>query len=108
MAEKEHVKLPKLIARIAVVLCSGVLFSGSAATKSRPARSAPVATIPLQPYLNGQPGTFMFDSGQGVSSFSPAFAAKVGCRPWGRTTGFRMSGERLDNQHCDNITFDLS
>ncbi|HWF07981.1 MAG TPA: hypothetical protein VG297_05925 [Bryobacteraceae bacterium] len=26
----------------------------------------------------------------------------------GRISGFRMSGERLDNKHCDNITVDLS
>ena len=80
--------------------------------------SGPLATIPLEPYLraqavihaavNGQPGTFMFDTGEGVSSFSPAFAAKIGCKPWGRVTGFRMSGERLDNPHCDNITFEMA
>jgi hypothetical protein len=80
--------------------------------------SPPFATIPLEPYLraqavvhatvNGQSGTFMFDTGEGVTSFSPAFAQKIGCRPWGRISGFRMSGERLDNKHCDDITFELS
>jgi hypothetical protein len=80
--------------------------------------SASLATIPLEPYLQvqavvhatvkGQPGTFLFDTGEGVSSFSPAFAAKSGCKPWGRITGFRMSGERLDNPHCDNITFEMA
>src|SRR5262249_33871902 len=58
--------------------------------------------------VNGKAGTFLFDTGQGVSSFSPRFASEIGCRPWGRISGFRMDGERLDNQHCDNITFDLS
>lgn len=78
----------------------------------------PVATIQLEPYLraqatvravvNGQPGLFLFDTGEGVSSFSPSFAEKIGCHPWGQISGFRMSGERLNNTHCDNITFDLS
>jgi hypothetical protein len=80
----------------------------------------PVAplSIPLEPYLRaqaivharvgGQDGTFMFDTGEGVSSFSPAFAAKIGCKPWGRISGFRMSGERLDNAHCDNIAFEMA
>jgi hypothetical protein len=78
----------------------------------------PLATISLAPYLrsqamvhatvNAEPGTFMFDTGAGVSSFSPVFAQKVGCRPWGRISGFRMSGERLNNQHCDEITLDFS
>ena len=82
------------------------------------AKSTPVVTIPLEPYLqaqavvhavvNGTPGTFLFDTGEGVSSFSPSFAEKIGCHPWGRISGFRMSGERLDNKHCDNITFDIA
>jgi len=88
------------------------------AVASEPAHAQPVVAIPLQPYLraqaavhavvNGQHGTFLFDTGQGVSSFSPAFAAKVGCHPWGRISGFRMTGERLDGPHCDDVTFDLA
>jgi hypothetical protein len=52
---------------------------------------APAATIPLQPYLRaqavvhavvkGQPGTFLFDTGVGVSNFTPAFVKKIDCRP---------------------------
>ena len=80
--------------------------------------TAPLAVIPLEPYLraqsamrvavDGQPGIFQFDTGQGVTSISPAFVAKVGCRPWGRLTGFRMTGERLDHPHCDGVTFTVS
>jgi Aspartyl protease len=78
---------------------------------------APVATIKLEPYLaaqaivhavvEGHEGKFLFDTGEGVSSISPDFAKKIGCEPWGQITGFRMSGERLDSPHCDNITFKL-
>ena len=50
----------------------------------------------------------MFDTGEGVSSFTPEFVNKIGCKPWGRITGFRMSGERLDHQHCDGITREIS
>jgi hypothetical protein len=110
------VRRPWLVPRTAA--CCLLLFAGQLQSKSMPARPAPLAAIPLEPYLraqavvhatvNGQRGTFLFDTGEGVSSFSPAFAEKIGCRPWGRISGFRMSGERLDNQHCDNITFDLS
>ena len=73
------------------------------------------ALIPLQPYLraqatiqatvNGVPGVFLFDTGEGLSTISPAFAAKIGCKPWGQVSGFRMSGERLNNPHCDNVVF---
>jgi hypothetical protein len=111
------VQRPWLIPKAA--LCCLILFAGHLLPKSRPARSAaPLAAIPLEPYLraqavaraivNGQSGTFLFDTGEGVSSFSPAFAEKTGCRPWGRISGFRMSGERLDNKHCDNITTRLA
>jgi Aspartyl protease len=74
--------------------------------------------ISLQPYLraqatvdatlNGVPGTFMFDTGEGLSAISPDFAKKVGCKPWGQVSGFRMSGERLSNPHCDNVVFGLA
>ncbi len=57
--------------------------------------------------VNGHEGTFLFDSGSGFSSISPQFAALVGCRPWGQITGFRMTGQRLDMQHCDQVTFHL-
>ena len=101
--------------KMASVVCCAVLFPAALQSKTRP---VPLATIPLEPFLraqaivhavvNGKPGIFLFDTGEGVSSFSPSFAEKIGCHPWGRISGFRMSGERLDNAHCDNITFDLS
>jgi hypothetical protein len=108
---------PWLIPKI--VLCCVVLFASQPQSMPKPARpAAPLAVLPLEPYLraqavvraivNGQSGTFLFDTGEGVSSFSPSFAEKIGCHPWGRISGFRMSGERLDNKHCDDITFDLS
>ena len=102
---------------IGVCFLSGLLGC-SRGTEKQTTSSTPLATIPLESYLraqaivhatvNGQPGTFLFDTGEGVSSFSPEFAKKIGCDPWGRITGFRMSGERLDNAHCDNITFEMS
>jgi hypothetical protein len=66
------------------------------------------AQATVRAVVNGIPGLFLFDTGEGVSSFSPSFAEKIGCHPWGQISGFRMSGERLNNKHCDNITFDLS
>jgi hypothetical protein len=82
------------------------------------ASAAAQAVIPLEPYLrsqsvvraavHGHVGTFLFDTGEGVSTISPAFAKDIGCQPWGRITGFRMTGERLDLPHCDEVTFELS
>ena len=46
-------------------------------------------------------GEFIFDSGLGVSAVTPATAAKLGCTPWGKITGFRAIGERVDLQRCN-------
>ena len=65
-----------LSVKMASVVCCAVLFPAALQPKSRP---VPLATIPLEPYLraqatvhavvNGKPGTFLFDTGEGVSSF---------------------------------------
>ncbi|MBV9718309.1 MAG: hypothetical protein JOZ77_03260 [Candidatus Eremiobacteraeota bacterium] len=75
--------------------------------------SQPKAILPLRPYLkqqetidatiDGVHGTFLFDTGEGVSAIGSDFARRIKCRPWGRITGFRMSGERAGYPHCDNL-----
>lgn len=85
----------------------------SAVTLCTALSSAHAQTIALQPFMqtglsvhaviNGQAGNFMFDTGGGISIITPEFARKIGCRPWGQVTGFRMSGERLDSERCDGI-----
>ena len=64
--------------------------------------------LKLHASVGGHDGTFLFDSGSGVSSLSPEFAVAIGCRPWGQITGFRMTGQRLDMQRCDNITVSIA
>lgn len=77
--------------------------------------AAPEAVIQLRPYLKyqttidakieGVPGTYLFDTGEGVTAISSDIAATTQCHPWGRITGFRMTGERGGNPHCDNLVF---
>jgi predicted aspartyl protease len=43
---------------------------------------------------------FIFDTGGGLTLLTPQVAERFGCRPYGRVTGFRMSGERLDLERC--------
>jgi hypothetical protein len=57
--------------------------------------------------IAGHEGTFLFDSGSGVSNITPEFAGKIGCKPWGLISGARMTGQRLDMQRCDNVAVRL-
>lgn len=60
-------------------------------------------TVSLRATVNGTDGTFMFDTGGGVSSVTPAFAAKIGCSPWDRIAMFKMTGEQVNMPRCDNV-----
>lgn len=73
---------------------------------------APVV-IPLSPLagwavaveatIGGKRGRFLFDTGAGVTTLSPAFAKSIGCTPYGETFGFRMSGEKIAGQNCGEL-----
>lgn len=71
-------------------------------------------TVALTPYLekdapgiyttvvdiDGKKATLLVDTGAGITAVTPKFAATIGCTPYGRITGFRMRGDRLDTQKC--------
>lgn len=89
-----------------------------AADSATPAASAsPAAAIELGDFMGrlrsvrvsiaGQEGTFLVDTGGGVTFASPAFAERIGCKPWGRITGFRLTGERLDLPRCEGVAIGL-
>lgn len=101
----------------ALCCCGACVAEPQAAYAAEPrtvAAEQPQAVIALQPYLgtaalratvDGHDGLFLFDTGGGVSVVSPQFAGAVGCKPWGRITGFRMTGQRLDFPRCDDLDF---
>jgi len=49
----------------------------------------------------GQQVPFFFDTGGGITIITPALAADLHRKPWGRLTGYRMRGDRLDLPKCD-------
>ncbi len=81
-----------------------------------PAAAAPM-TIPLKPYvarlvtvdaiIDGKPAHLLLDTGGGISSITPQFAASIGCVPRGRIAAFRMSGERVGFGKCGRRGFSL-
>lgn len=79
----------------------------------RPAPPARPVVIPLEPYLgvlwsfqgevDGKPRRFLLDTAGGITVISQPFAQSIGCAPWGRVTGFRMRGDRVDLPRCDDV-----
>lgn len=62
----------------------------------------------IEVVIGGQRGTFLLDTGGGVTFATPEFAKRIGCTPWGRITGFRLTGERLDLPRCDGVAIGLA
>jgi hypothetical protein len=80
-------------------------------------RAAGPAVIPLSPWagllrsvtvtIDGREHRFIFDTGGGQTLITPELAAAVGCIPYGRAIGFRMSGDRVEFEYCDNVALRL-
>jgi hypothetical protein len=88
------------------------LLAACARAPAAPA-AADGADLALRPYagrlrtvdvtVGGASLPFLLDTGGGVTVLTPATAAAAGCAPWGRVTGFRMTGERLDLPRCGPV-----
>ena len=73
--------------------------------------------VPLSPWtgllrsvsvtVDGTAHPFIFDTGGGETVITPEVAMAVGCTPYGRGVGFRMSGERVEFAYCDNVALRL-
>ncbi|KPJ61551.1 MAG: hypothetical protein AMJ46_00040 [Latescibacteria bacterium DG_63] len=57
----------------------------------------------VQVEIGSETWPFIFDTGGGLTLLTPQLAERIGCRPYGRVTGFRMSGERLDLERCGEM-----
>jgi len=104
-----------LLASVLICLIAGIGgFQPLASTNN-----APLVVIELSPHpggtsmmtirakVRGHEGLFMFDTGGGVSYISPTFAETIGCKPWGKITGFTLTAQRLDMTRCDGLSFEI-
>jgi len=55
----------------------------------------------------GQRVPFFFDTGGGLTVITPALASSLHRTPWGRLTGYRMRGDRVDIPKCDPFALGL-
>jgi hypothetical protein len=53
--------------------------------------------------IDGSSYTFLVDTGGGRTLITPAAAATLGCRPYGRDVGYRMNGEAVSFQNCERL-----
>ena len=99
-------KFPTIIASFLFFVFSCVVHAQSSSSDIA-LLSLPGGFLSVQAVIGDHQGTFLFDSGSGVSSITPEFAAKIGCKPWGQISGLRMTGKRLDMRRCDNVSVRL-
>ena len=93
-------------------LSLSVLASAGTAASTSKAQIIPLHkeagdALSVEGSIKGQHGTFLFDSGWGLSAVTPGMADRIGCRPWGQVTGFRAIGERITSAQCQPTTVTL-
>lgn len=52
----------------------------------------------------GRSLTMLVDTGGGATLVTPQVAREIGCTPFGRDVGHRMSGEAVEFQRCESLT----
>ena len=56
---------------------------------------------------NGEVYSFLYDTGGGYTVLDAAFAEVFGCTPFGKSVGFRLSGEQVESQNCNPVVLDF-
>ena len=94
--------MKRLLISLGLLACS--LAAATAADAQTVFKLEPYRkTVALRASINGQEGLFAFDTAGGISLLTPGFAQRAGCTPWGRVSGHRMMGDRIDTPLCSNL-----
>lgn len=100
-----------------VVLVGFVTLGLVISTSAQSARQPVPIELSLTPYVanlrtlsvtvGGETAPFLLDTGGGFTAVTPEFARAIGCVAFGRVTGFRSSGERIDMLRCGAVSMML-
>lgn len=105
----------RIVREIAGLIALGLLVSACTLTQDRQPASEPDEgrVIELDDYLGvlqvadvelgGNTLPFLFDTAGGATLLTPAVANAIGCEPFGRVTGFRHDGTRIDVPRCGKV-----
>jgi hypothetical protein len=100
----------------AVWLLAATCVGGGCGLVASPAAAQPrkATVLVLQPYFRdlktvrvsaaGRPLTMLLDTGGGATLVTPDVAGQLGCTPFGRDVGHRMTGEAVEFRRCESLT----
>lgn len=60
-------------------------------------------SVALRIEVAGKERLFQFDTGGGITFFSPEIAKELACEKGARVVGFRMTGDKLEAPRCDDV-----
>jgi hypothetical protein len=56
---------------------------------------------------DGEVYSFLYDTGGGYTVLDEAYTKIFGCTPYGKTVGFRLSGEQVESRNCNPVSLDF-
>lgn len=100
-----------------MALLASAVFAACAGPESASENPGVPVEVALNPYvgrlvtvdavIEGDEARLLFDTGGGQTLISPEVADRIGCAPSGRSTSYRMSGERIDVPLCHDVSVSI-
>jgi hypothetical protein len=90
---------------LAVALCTASAASAAEPTVLKLEQFR--RSVALKVMIAGKERLFQFDTGGGITFFSPEIAKELGCEKGARVVGFRMTGDKLEAPRCDDVPLSI-